>query len=1216
MTDVLLSAEEAMAAGDARVGGKAMGLAWLALAGVAVPDWRVLPVAAFENHLRRAELSEVARAGIDLPTARRVQEAIRATPLDPAVVEAIHTRVAGRGPVAVRSSVVGEDGQHHSFAGIFDSYLFREGFQEVVDAIKECWASAFSERALAYRVGKDTLPDSFDVGVVLQEMVEGDVSGVMFTSNPMTGAADEVAISACWGLGEGVVGGVCNTDEFTVSHGGVERSVVVADKDIMVVRGADVDTREVPVPADRRRIRCLSAAQVCEMTRQALRIADVFGEPQDIEWTIRGPELVLLQARPVTAAPKADIGNWRTVWDNSNIQESFNGVTLPLTFSWASALYRTVFRETLRMGGASTKTIQQFEPVLRNMIGLVSGRVYYNINNWYRVLQLSPSFDRNKVDVEKMLGVQHPVDFIEDTHLTLTQRFRRLPSTAPVIAGLLWRLSTRRRANRKFQREVAVALAEINERRKFARDIVELLTLADEVLNLCARFAVPIFNDFYLSRQAGKVRRTIARSVDGNADEIVAGLLAAHEAIESIEPTLMLMRIANRIQTSDSWVATLNQGEPREALEALSAASPEVAAELDEFVDRYGDRCIGEQKFETISLRQDRSFLAKVLRNYVADRTLDPSSFERSQRERQRRFETAALVELPALRRWRLRRTLRGARDAIRGRESMRLTRTRVFGLCRAIYTDVGERLSSAGYLDDPRQVFCLTVDEIAAFAEGRAVTTRLADVARMRDAEFAEYALEEPPNQFETFGSPYGGRRVEPFEQSADHRGEDGTLRGTGCCPGVVEGEVRIVLSPFDDLRVVGKILTTVRTDPGWGPLFPGLAGLMVERGSTLSHSAVLARELGIPAVVGIPGLTRTVADGERVRLDGRTGIVQRLFLDAQWQESTNLSLLDRVRPTVCAGLGVAGIAPDGQLLDHGPDSVRDTEQTVKLEPLDDETSRAKEHGKRIVCITGTDGSGKSTQIAALTAAFDARGYSVAHVSIWDAFNAGGVRDRLPFASREAVYRYLKVSTPSSRAYFLFHALQSAIDSAVATDADIVLLDGYWYKYYAMEVAHGGDPVLLRALASGFLEPDATFYLEVAPDLALRRKDRRSDYESGYGDDREFVAFQRRSQAALRELATEFGWCGIDATMPPEAITELILQLLARGGVVATTCPAAERGYSDAAHRSGVAGDIEGRVAGGRGSQCERCEPGSKLTSDLPPSDSAPVTTASRGIS
>jgi thymidylate kinase len=257
-----------------------------------------------------------------------------------------------------------------------------------------------------------------------------------------------------------------------------------------------------------------------------------------------------------------------------------------------------------------------------------------------------------------------------------------------------------------------------------------------------------------------------------------------------------------------------------------------------------------------------------------------------------------------------------------------------------------------------------------------------------------------------------------------------------------------------------------------------------------------------------------------------------------------------DRVRPMVCASLAVGGITPDGQLLDQAPDSVRAAELTVELagsvEILADETWPAKEHGKRIVCITGTDGAGKSTQIAALTTAFDSRGYSVAHVSVWDAFNAGGVRDRLPFASRESVYRYLKMLTPSSRAHFLFHALQCAIDLAMATDANIVLLDGHWYKYYAMEVAHGGDPVFLRALTSGFLEPDVTFHLEVAPDLARRRKDRCSDYESGYGNDREFVAFQHRSQAALRELATEFGWCGIDGTMPAEAITELILQLLA----------------------------------------------------------------------
>jgi thymidylate kinase len=169
--------------------------------------------------------------------------------------------------------------------------------------------------------------------------------------------------------------------------------------------------------------------------------------------------------------------------------------------------------------------------------------------------------------------------------------------------------------------------------------------------------------------------------------------------------------------------------------------------------------------------------------------------------------------------------------------------------------------------------------------------------------------------------------------------------------------------------------------------------------------------------------------------------------------------------------------------------------------------------------------------------------------VTIWDAFDDAVIRDRLPFASREAVYRYLEVLTPSSRAHFLFHALALAIDLAASRGADILLLDGHWYKYYATEVAHGGDPVTLRALTSGFPEPDWIFHLEVAPDEALQRKEIRSDYESGYGDDREFVSFQDRAQAALSELATELGWIAIDATMPPDDVTQFIVHTIVQEG-------------------------------------------------------------------
>ena len=214
-------------------------------------------------------------------------------------------------------------------------------------------------------------------------------------------------------------------------------------------------------------------------------------------------------------------------------------------------------------------------------------------------------------------------------------------------------------------------------------------------------------------------------------------------------------------------------------------------------------------------------------------------------------------------------------------RENMRLARTRFVGLYRDIYLAAGRRLHEAELLDDARDVLYLTRDELTAYHEGTAVTSDLAGLARVRRAEFEAYDRRPSalPNHFETVGGVYRGRRLTPTETVQT----GAILRGTGCSAGVVEAPARIVHSPDDDLDLGGRVLVALRTDPGWTPLFPSAAGILVERGSTLSHSAVLAREFGIPAVVGIPGLTETLSDGERVRLDGGAGTVERLDVEVE---------------------------------------------------------------------------------------------------------------------------------------------------------------------------------------------------------------------------------------------------------------------------------------------------------------------------------------------
>ena len=712
-------------------------------------------------------------------------------------------------------------------------------------------------------------------------MIDGEVSDVLFTANPVNGRRDEALLTAAWGQGEGIVSGLCNTDEFVWRHTGEEVSATLADKDIKVARAPNGERGTVEIDVDQtlREVRCLSSQQVDKICKEALRVANNFGLPQDIEWTIEKDELFFVQSRPITSLPEPpNLDGPLVVWDNSNIQESFCGVTGPLTFSFASRVYAQAYRNTQVAMGLPKEVREAYEPVLVNLLGLVRGRVFYNINNWYKGLLAIPSFGQNKSDMEKMMGLEDPVDMVKSEELTLMEKIGRLPANIRLVVKMLWAFRSLPEAVQGFLDNFTSVYKRLDRSKFMTMSFSELMAILDILSNdVLGKWHTPIVNDFYVMMTNGTLSRFLTKAGFDPPTSIQNNLIAGEDGIESTEPTRFLMRLAKDVRGIPALKQLIDDTPSGEALEIIHRDYKEVSAKILEYIEKYGDRVMGELKLETITLREDPDFIVDVIRNYASRPDIDPDVLEANEKKLRNEAEAEVFTKIGFLKRGKFQRVVTAARNAVKNRENMRLTRTRLFGLYRDVYRALGERLKEAGRLEDGRDIFFLTVDEIEAYFEGRTVTTNLAGIVAVRKADFESYEDQEPPHHFETRGPVYFGNQYK-YEGDTEIDPDADILVGTGCYPGIVDCPIRLIFSPKDELSINGKILCTVRTDPGWAPLFPTCSGVLVERGSTLSHSAVVARELGIPAVVGIPGLTEILTDGERVRLDGAKGTIERL--------------------------------------------------------------------------------------------------------------------------------------------------------------------------------------------------------------------------------------------------------------------------------------------------------------------------------------------------
>ncbi|MDO5452468.1 MAG: PEP/pyruvate-binding domain-containing protein [Eubacteriales bacterium] len=551
------------------------------------------------------------------------------------------------------------------------------------------------------------------------------------------------------------------------------------------------------------------------------RVEELYGRPMDIEYAVCGTDVYLLQARPITTFRGKDL----IVLDSSNIVESYPDLTLPLSMSFAKEIYYEIFRALLIRATNGSTVVSELDPSLRDMVAMANGRVYYRITSWYDILRLMPFSDRFIAIWQEMLGVSNKA---VDSDLKVPVRTK------------------------------AVML----------KTILNYLRITPREMDRLSEFYETYAND---------LDEELARLARAEGQEKVRGLLRKYHGLKNdVIPrwdiTLMndmyaflftaLSGKKNREQLSN--LSNLASMEPAKAMNALAETarakgmdSDEYRSQKDRFLSDYGDRCLGELKLETRTYRTNPELV-----DLYVERLSEPAN------------TPSAAPSQNAVPSRTLNPFVRRARVGIRNREISRLNRTRLYGFARTIFTEIGNALYDMDLLDDPLDVFYLYIPELETYAswdrkEGADFRRRV-DERKKQYEQFAEL----PPYTRLVYDGQIHQKQTHGLQ--TDRPAAPGLMTGTGVSHGTAVGEAFVVEQPDLSMDTTGKILVTHSTDPGWVFLIQNAAGIVAEKGSLLSHTAIITRELGKPAVVGVKDATRLIQTGDTVVVDADAGTVR----------------------------------------------------------------------------------------------------------------------------------------------------------------------------------------------------------------------------------------------------------------------------------------------------------------------------------------------------
>ena len=868
MTETILKPATILSLADPRatletVGGKGASLARLTVAGLPVPGGFHVTTAAYrqfvaENTLQPAILEALEKADASQPASLEtasglIHKLFAQGRMPQAIAEEIaraYEDLPGDHPVvAVRSSATAEDLPDLSFAGQQETFLNIHGLPAVLEAVKLCWASLWTARAIGYRLQHQIDQEAVSLAVVVQLLVHAEASGILFTANPIDGQRDQAMITASWGLGEAIVGGLVTPDTLIVekSSGQVLKRDT-ADKQVMTVL-LESSTDEHPVPETMRRIAVLADRQAVELTQLGVQIEKLYGMPMDIEWTLAEGRFAIVQARPITALPEPEVSpptEWkrsdpRAIYFRSSIVEQLPD---PLTPLFATLGVKIISLGSARLFndllGKGTAADDMFTTVngyayyrMRLGLNIVAGAIRAVVKFW-------PEFKRSE---------QRWREGAHARYVAVIERWCSRPASALTAVELL---------------EAMLAL--------MAETVNTYNVIQSGVLGLAGGAEV-LFAQVY------------DKLVKRPGDPPAATLLLGYDSLPILAEK-SLYDLAQQARLHPALAEYLARTPAAQLADQLAGDQAPSGFEAEAWrtwqqsfsthLERYG-HAIYDLDFAKPVPADNPAPMLETCKMYLGGQGTSPYDRQKMLTGRREQAIQSMLGRLKGLRLKLFRKTLGWAQSFGPMREDSLADLGLGYPLLRRFLHELGRRLVRSGALAQPDEVYWLyeeEVDRLAVALDQRESLTSMAEAIRPRQALWRAQKTLTPPTALPERSRM--SRAMEKLGPANTSQAASRVLKGAGASHGQVTGRALVLHGPQDfDQMQPGEILVAAITTPAWTPLFAMASAIVTDVGGALSHGSIVAREYGIPAVLGTGLATKRIRSGQTITVDGTAGQV-----------------------------------------------------------------------------------------------------------------------------------------------------------------------------------------------------------------------------------------------------------------------------------------------------------------------------------------------------